>query len=227
MPLVDLSTATGVATALRAGMTVPEAAFDHFLPAALSSVSSRFWTPLPVAACAAMWFDELAIGDVLDIGAGPGKLCVAAALTDQSRRRYIGLEQRPPLVAAARALAEEFGVADRVSFIEGTLDAALAEPLPSVACYYLFNPFGENVAPTDEHLDATVELSDERFMRDIAATEALLADAAHGTYVLVYNGFGGRVPSSYEPIRIDYDLPNVLRLWVKVGGSGRSNRWPL
>ena len=64
-------------------------------------------------------------------------------------------------------------------------------------------------------------------MRDIAATEALLADAAHGTYVLVYNGFGGRVPSSYEPIRIDYDLPNVLRLWVKVGGSGRSNRWPL
>ena len=31
----------------------------------------------------------------------------------------------------------------------------------------------------------------------------------------------------YEPIRIDYDLPNVLRLWVKVHGMGRSNRWPL
>lgn len=227
MAMTDFSTATGVATALRAGIAVPEAAFDQFLPEGLSRVSARFWTPLPVAACAAMWLDELAIGDVLDIGSGPGKLCVAAALTDQSRRRYIGLEQRPELVQAGLDLARAFGVGDRVSFIEGTLDQTLATPLPQVACYYLFNPFGENVAPTDEHLDATVELSDERFMRDIATTEALLSAAPDGTFVLVYNGFGGRVPPTYEPIRIDYDLPNVLRLWVKVHGTGRSNRWPL
>jgi len=220
----DLSTPTGVSAALRAGIPLPEMAFDHFLPQALRDVSQRFWTPLVVAANAAMWFDELDVGDVLDIGAGPGKFCVATALTDQSRRRYYGLEQRPYVVQAARDLARDFGVDDRVSFIEGTLDDVSA--LPKVAAYYLFNPFGENVAPLDEHLDATVELTDQRFMRDIAATEALLAAAPAGSYVLVYNGFGGRVPPSYEPIRIDYDLPNVLRLWVKVGGT-RSNRWPL
>ena len=222
----DTTTASGIAAALRAGIPVSDTTFDRFLPERFGSVSERFWTPLQVAACAAMWLDELAVGDLLDIGAGPGKLCVAAALTDQNKRRYIGLEQRPELVAAGRALARDFGVAERVSFVEGTLEATLAGAVPSAEVYYLFNPFGENIAPSDEHLDASVELSDERYLRDVTATEALLANAPDGTFALVYNGFGGRVPASYEPIRIDYDLPNVLHLWVKVGGPQRSNRWP-
>ena len=34
-----------------------------------------------------------------------------------------------------------------------------------------------------------------------------------GTYLLTYNGFGGAVPRTYEQVRVDRDLPNVLRMW--------------
>lgn len=221
--MIEPLTAKQLAEALRGGVTVEDAAFDAFLPARVRDVSARFWTPLSVASLAVMWLDELDVGSVLDIGSGVGKFCVAAALVDPSPRRYYGLEQRPHLVAAATELAHTLGVSERVTFVHGTLGEAA---LPAANAYYLFNPFGENLAPDEEHFDAEVELSEGRYARDVAATEALLERAPAGAFVLVYNGFGGRVPASYEPIRIDYDLPNVLRLWVKTSGKLRSNRWP-
>lgn len=36
-----------------------------------------------------------------------------------------------------------------------------------------------------------------------------------GTYVAKYNGFGGQMPSSYEEVLIDRDMPNMLRVWQK------------
>jgi hypothetical protein len=147
---------------------------------------------------------------VADIGSGAGKFCVAAALS--GRCHYTGLEQRPHLVAAARTLAQFFKVDDRVSFVEGNLSDV---PAPSADAYYLFNPFGENLFTKDECLDDSVELSSERFSRDIAAVEDLLARAPIGTCVLTYNGFGGRVPIGYDEIRVARDLPNLLRMWRK------------
>lgn len=201
-----------LALALRAGRDVSDADFDALWPEPVRRVSARFWTPLSVVRRGVQWLDEEGVGDVLDIGSGGGKFCVAAALMDQRPRRYVGLEHRPELVAAAHDLAARFGVSDRVRFTLGTLAAT---PLPTSAAYYLFNPFGENIAPDRERFDDTVELSDARFARDVAATEALLSAAPVGTYALVYHGFGGRMPPTYEPICIDYDLPNVLRLWVQ------------
>ncbi len=64
-------------------------------------------------------------------------------------------------------------------------------------------------------LDENVELSDERYVRDIRAAEDLMRGAPAGTYVLTYNGFGGQVPASYDRLRSDYNLPEVLRLWRK------------
>ncbi len=199
-----------LALALRAGRDVPDAAFDALWPEAVRAVSARFWTPLAVVRRGVQWLDEEGVGDMVDIGSGGGKFCVAAALMDRRARRYVGLEHRPELVTAARELAAAFGVSDRVRFELGTL----GETRPAGAAYYLFNPFGENIAPDDEHFDDTVELTDARFARDVAAAETLFAASPVGTHVLVYHGFGGRMPPTYEPICIDYDLPNVLRLWV-------------
>ena len=203
--------------ALRAGRDVADVAFDALWPDAIRAVSARFWTPLAVVRRGVQWLDEEGVGDVLDIGSGGGKFCVAAALMDQGTRRYVGLKHRPELVAAARELAAVLGVGDRVHFELGTLTGA---PLPSSAAYYLFNPFGENIAPDVERFDDSVELTDARYERDVAATEALFVAAPVGSHVLVYHGFGGRMPATYEPICIDYDLPNVLRLWVKRPTSG-------
>jgi hypothetical protein len=184
--------------------------FDRLLPADLRAVSSQHWTPLEVAMRAAEWINQLDVRSVVDIGSGAGKFCVAAALT--TRATFTGLEQRERLVRAATRLAQTFRVEDQVRFIHGTLGVTA---LPPADAYYLYNPFGENLLGTSEHLDDEVELGYARYRRDIAAVKAMLLNAPYGTYLITYNGFGGSVPVCYQSVRVDRELPNVLRVWCK------------
>lgn len=207
--------AQSVAARLRTGVRVPELEFDRFLPYELRLLSQQYWTPLAVVRQAASWLEELHVRTVVDIGSGAGKFCVAAALL--GRGQFIGLEQRPRLVAAARALAHSFGVGDRACFVQGALGEVA---LPVADAYYLYNPFGENLFGPVEHLDEEVELSERRYARDVARVERLLRRAPVGTYVLTYNGFGGRMPGLYEQIRVDHELPNLLRMWRKQRAYG-------
>lgn len=197
--------------ALQLGYCPKERCFDRLLPPELRVVSGQYWTPLAVAIQAAKWFDDLGIASVLDIGSGAGKFCIAAALAGSAR--YVGIEQRPQLVEAAHKLARTFKVDDRVYFVQGIFGQV---PIPSADAYYLFNPFGENLFDAGEHIDEEVELSDERYIRDTAAAEALLIHAPVGTYVLTYNGFGGSISDSYQQVRVNRELPNVLRMWRKI-----------
>jgi predicted RNA methylase len=184
--------------------------FDYYLPQALRRVSTIHWTPLAAAVRAAQWIEELGIRSVVDVGAGAGKFCVIGALA--SGAEFQGIEQRAALVEAARALAERFGVSARVRVECGLLNL---HAVPSADAYYLYNPFGENLLPREEQIDLDVELSARRFQREVRRFEALLQALPRGRYVLTYNGFGGRVPKSYEELRVDDTLPSVLRLWQK------------
>lgn len=147
---------------------------------------------------------------VLDIGSGVGKFCVAGALAHGRECRFVGIEQRTHLVAAARELARCFGVEHRVAFIEGTLAEA---SLPAVQAYYLYNPFGENLVEASDALDDRAELSEARYQSDLAHVRALFARARPGSYVVTYNGFGGDMPAGYERLDADHDLPYALELW--------------
>lgn len=199
-----------VATAIRMGKCPDDRQFDRFLPFALRVVSSQYWTPLAVALRVADWLEQFELEHVVDIGSGAGKFCVAAALAGSAR--FVGLEQREKLVGAARELAKLFGVEDRVSFVVGALGAA---ELPEADAYYLYNPFGENLFGPEDQLDNDVELSCDRYVSDVHKIEALLASARIGTCVVAYNGFGGELPEQYELVRVDYELPCVLRMWRK------------
>ncbi len=206
----SLVTIEAIAAALGNGQHPTDDAFDAFLPYDLRVASGTHWTPLAVAARAATWLAELDVQTVVDIGSGAGKFCIAAALA--TRCRFVGIEQRPRLVAAAAELAHQFHVDDRVTFTTGVVEPST---LPSAEAYYLYNPFGENwLAPT-ERLDAEVELGDDRYVRDIAIVEEVFRRAPKGVYVFTYNGFGGRMPRGYDQIRVDRTLPNILRLWEK------------
>jgi hypothetical protein len=203
-------TADELAHELRTGGRPDDELFDRFLPLRLRVASGVFWTPLAVAARAAAWFAELGVVSVVDIGSGAGKFCVAAALGGAAR--FVGLEQRPRLVAAAGRLARLFRVDDRVQFVAGLLDP---RTVPSADAYYLYNPFAENRFGPEAHLDEDVELGEARYQRDIAAVEELLHRARSGTYVVTYNGFGGELPDGYEQIHTDRSLPNLLQMWHK------------
>lgn len=205
---------------LRDGRLRSNPTFDSLLPHDLRARSALHWTPLNVARRVAKWVDEQEIGTVLDIGSGVGKFCVAAALA--GRAKYVGIEQRSRLVTVSRELAACLGVAERASFIHGTFGSSY---IPEFDAYYLYNPFGENLFGPLSQIDRDVELSEARYWRDIATIEQMLAQAPVGTYLITYNGFGGRVPASYSQIRVDRELPNVLRMWqrTKVRGARRAH----
>jgi hypothetical protein len=201
-----------VAAALARGEHIDDAAFDRFLPEAARRVSGQFWSPLHVALRVASWAGQLRLEHIVDVGSGAGKLCVAAALA--CRSRFTGFEQRPALVAAARDLAALFGVADRVRFLERTLARG---GVPEADGYYLFNPFEENLHGPSDHIDETVPLGHTRFDHDVALTEELLATLRPGKCVILYNGFGGEIPSNYERLRVGDDPLRPLELWKKSG----------
>jgi len=186
-------------------------AFDRLLPAQLRAASNQFWTPLEVVTQATTWLEELGVRSVVDIGSGVGKFCVAGALA--SSCSFVGIEQRPQLAAVARNLARLFGLENRVSIIEGRFGEV---GTPSADCYYFYNPFEENLFPADEALDVNVELSAERFRRDVRYFRALVAQLPIGAYVLSYNGIGGRIPECLAEVRVQRELPAVLRLLRKV-----------
>lgn len=209
-----------IGRALRLGMPVDDAEIDAHLPPELRAVSRRFWTPVAIAATAARWIAEQGASRVLDVGCGPGKVCVTAALATDLHTT--GVEQRAPLVRAAASLARVFGVERRIELVEGTIEEV---DLTAFDALYLFNPFGENLFGRTERLDDSVELGTDRMFRDLAIVEAALESFPIGRVVVTYHGFGGQVPDTFEPIREEPMGTDVLRLWVKERDTPRGARW--
>ena len=198
------------AQAARTGSCPGDRAFDRFLPEPLRIVSPQYWSPLAVARRAAQWLDEVEAQSVVDIGSGAGKFCVAGALF--GRCRFIGLEERPFLVKSARMLARLFDVNDRVHFMLGSLSEV---PAPIADAYYFFNPFGDYSFELGPRRAKDSAADEQRYLRDVSTAEHLLRQAPLGTWVLTFNGFGGRFPEGFELVRVDWRLPSALRLWRK------------
>lgn len=213
--LASVLLASEVAEAVKSGVCPPDQAFDRFLPERLQLISARYWTPVRVAMCAGAWLDELKIRSIVDIGSGPGKFCLVAALA--SRCAFLGIEQRHDLVAVGRRLTKLYHLQHRVAFIEDTFGDA---PPPRAEAYYFYNPFVESMVDEDGWLDETVEHSEARHARDLLAVEHWLGQAPLGTYVLTYNGIGSELPHCYDEVRTDSSFPCPLRLWQRT-----SRRW--
>lgn len=205
-----------LAEMMRTGSCPSDRSFDRFLPEQLRLVSPEYWTPVAVAKRAADWLEDLGIRTVVDIGSGAGKFCVAGALFGSCQ--FVGLEQYSSLVTSAVELADLFDLHDRVSFAAGALGAA---PTPVGEAYYFFNPFGDYWLGADYPPEAGAGVTLARYADDVAAAEDLLRRVPVGTWILTYNGFGGRLPAGYELARVDWKLRGVLRLWRKRGDTAR------
>jgi SAM-dependent methyltransferase len=184
--------------------------FDCVYPPDIQRVSRRFWTPLAVAWRAAAWLDALHVTRVLDIGSGPGKFCVAAA-AQAPNVAFLGVEQRLHLVEAARETSSRMRTLN-ARFAVG--DATLAR-LDEFDAVYLFNPFAENVFEDNEQVDLTVELSLDRYKRDLRRVWAALAAARLGMIVVTYHGFGAPLPRGYECLDAKPAGSDRLCIWRK------------
>lgn len=170
--------------------------FEAACDAAWRVRSRRYWTPASVAREAARWLTEDGVDRVLDVGSGAGKFCIIGATSTSAT--FVGIEQRLPLVVAARRTAARLGVGVRAQFLHCEADAGF---LAQFRALYLFNPFAENLYEAEYQLDTSVELSAERYGRDVALVEEALGRLPLGARVVTYHGFGGRLPSSFELVR--------------------------
>ncbi len=193
---------------LQAG-TLGDAEFDALYPSEVAAISSKFWTPIEVAMRAAELLGGADGRKILDIGAGVGKFCLVGAAGVGGT--YVGIEQRPRLVQIAREAAQTLKLRS-VEFREGDLSSVDLREFDGI---YLFNPFEENVRGPKDHIDETVPLSIDRYLEDVAATEALLEQAAPGTHVAIYHGFGGRRPADYVKVVEERWRYGRLELWKK------------
>lgn len=199
-----------IAARLRQLEPLADHAFDAHLPANLQELSARHWTPLEVVVRGMQWLRSAGASTVVDIGSGAGKFCVAGALASECT--FLGIERRPRLVLAARDLASTFGVADRVRF----MNAAFGDiTVPLADAYYFFNPFAENLFGTSDRIDEEVSLTAERFGAEIRNTRMLLMDLPTGALVLTYHGYGGRLPKTFQSVRLDRTFTGELQLWEK------------
>ena len=205
---------------LRLGQFVVDSDFDRWLPEPVRYLSPRYWTQVGVALRVSTWLRNCGASTVLDVGSGAGKFCVVAALS--SEIGFTGIEHRGHLVDAARSLAERFGVANRTTFVHGQVEEI---DFTRFDALYLYNPFGENIFPARDRVDNTVETSGARFDRDVVTTERLLRGMRVGTHLVTYNGYGGRVPDSYDLVHAKVAGINLLRLWRKARDREEGGYW--
>lgn len=216
--------AQDIADALRAGAHVADARFDALMPRFARDASALHWTPIPVCELAAKWLTAGRRPRVLDVGSGAGKFCVVGALS-RPRGLFVGVEQRPRFVDAARDLAKTFG-ARRCRFLAAD---ALTLNWRAFNGIYLFNPFNELLFdPHDRSEDAPRGTAEdcERFVR---GTERKLAEMPRGTRVVTFHGFGGALPAGYEKVRSERFGTAFLELWIKGAKVHQSLQppWPL
>jgi SAM-dependent methyltransferase len=197
-----------IGDALRRGTLVDDRVFDDVFPLDVRLRSAVYWTPVEVAVRAAKLLTERPGATILDVGAGVGKFCiVAAAVVDADVR---GIEHRPHLVQIARDAAAKIGVTP--SFDHGT---TADHDVARVDGFYFFNPFAENLCPGVDRLDATVELGETRFWRDLGATQEMLSRARIGARVVTFCGLGGELPSTFELAERERCGGGPLELWIK------------
>jgi SAM-dependent methyltransferase len=200
-------TALEITRALKRHRLVVDRVFDDVFPFEMRTASSVHWTPVEIAVRAARLLAPKPDETILDVGSGIGKFCIVAAATLNARVR--GVEHRAHFVEIARAAAAKLRVC--VEFVHGSLECEDARAVDGI---YLFNPFAENVSAPEDHLDESVELSDERFARDVAIAERFLRDARSGTRVVTYCGFGGDMPDDFSLV-LRESRAGRLELWVK------------
>jgi SAM-dependent methyltransferase len=183
-------------------------AFDRLYPATVQALSKRHWTPLQVAKEAAAF---LATGEgvnILDVGSGAGKFCLAAAYY-YPKPFYYGIEQRKNLVYNAETARQVLRL-DNVSFIHGNFTQV---DFRQYDHFYFYNSFYENITAVNR-MDETIDYSVELYNYYNRYMFKQLEQTRPGTRLATFYSMEDEVPSGFHVVGSSPD--HLLKCWIKV-----------
>jgi len=181
--------------------------FHHLYPAAIESLAVRHWTPLHVTQRVVQYLTPSGDDNVLDIGSGVGKFCLAAACSAPSAH-FFGIEQRGDLVEHAENACKKLGLSN-TRFIHGNftqLDFKLFDH------FYFYNAFYENLIDTDK-IDDSIDYSVELYNYYNRQLYNKLKEMRYGTRVVTFHSLGEEMPPGYHLVEAQMD--DLLKFWIK------------
>jgi len=182
--------------------------FNNLYPQPIQALADRHWTPLAVAMKAARFLAGDGQVNVLDIGSGVGKFCLAAAWYTPYAH-YYGVEQRESLVRHAKNAKGRLQMGN-VSFIHGNFSQL---DLKNYDHFYFYNAFYENLNGTDK-IDDTIDYSSELYDYYSWYLYRQLQQKPAGTRLCTLCSAENEIPPDFQVVHADLD--DLFKCWVKI-----------
>jgi hypothetical protein len=183
-----------------------EESIRKLLPEYLQRASKTHFTTLHIASMATEWLTEDGHKNILDIGAGIGKFCIAGAM--ESKSMFTGIEYRESLVKIAQELISHFGLKN-VVVKQGNIIHFDFSPYNA---FYLYNSFYENIQ-VNKRLNDEMPLSDALHKTYQEYTRKQLDLCKPGTRLVTFHGDNDEVPDSFAKVKESKD--KYLKLWIR------------
>jgi SAM-dependent methyltransferase len=185
-----------------------DAQLNKLYPDSIQLLAHRHWTPLQITQLVAQFLVTHPGVNVLDIGSGVGKFCLAGAYY-KPHASFYGVEQRKDLVAHAVDARDELGF-QNVHFIHGNITDL---DFRQYDHFYFFNSFYENLMENDL-IDDNITYSTYLFNYYHNQLYKKLNGMPIGTRVATYHCLDNKIPPGYQ--EVDSQVRTLLKFWIKV-----------
>ena len=184
-----------------------ESGFRNLFPHPIQKLDALHWSPLAVTGKAVQFLVRDEVVNVLDIGSGSGKFCLAGAYF-RPAAHYYGVEQREDLVRQAAIVRDRLGL-NNVHFIHSNFTQL---DLRQYDHFYFYNSFFENLSATDR-IDDSIAYSRELYNYYSHYLYKQLEEMPVGTRVVTYCSWGDEIPPVYQLAEMHFD--SLLKCWIK------------
>ncbi len=180
--------------------------FDNLFAVHLQPLSATHWTPVQVARVAASFLAQNKDAQILDIGAGVGKFCIAGGIVTDAY--FTGIELKKNYVAAGNKVIKQLGLRN-VSLINGNFTELSITKFTGI---YFYNSFHENLFYYDEPDNSA---GDPNELYDLY-TKCFLNQITYmptGTRLATYWLSVAEIPGCYRLVESLFE--DKLKLWIK------------
>lgn len=185
-----------------------DTALHQLYPQFIQDLAPKHWTPISITRKVVDFLVPKEGVNVLDIGSGAGKFCLAAAYL-RPQAFFYGVEQRKHLVNYAEKARQTLNL-QNAFFLHLNLTQLNFSLFDH---FYFYNSFYENLLDTGK-IDDTVRCSPTLYDIYYRSMFKKLSERPAGTRVVTYHCLIGKMPHTYK--LVDEEEGSLLKFWEKI-----------